>query len=523
MNQNSLFSLRYFGLAERNVLSVRAFVFCCFFSGFLFAQQLTSEEIKTAAKEKFASSIFDLKSFLALPNDGHFPDQVAQNLLWCDSLFSALDFKVKRISTEGAPLLFAEKKFYKKAKTVLFYLQIDGQPVDSTKWKQPNPFKAVLKEKNDSVWEILDYEKLQTDFDPDWRIFARSASDSKGPAIAFISALQILQSKKLKPQFNIKVIMDFQEEMGSPHLAPAVVANKELLAADMMLIMDGTRHLSNLPTLTYGARGIATATLRVFGPSSPLHSGQYGNFAPNPVFETAKLLGSLKDETGKVTLKGFYDGITISDSEKELLAQIPENRDSLLARLGVARPDAVANTYQEALQYPSLNIRGLRSGWVGEEVRTIIPAEVITEIDMRLVPESDGTRLMESLKSHIQTQGYHLVDSIPTVMERATYPKLAAFSYRLGSKPFRTPMNSETGAFLNAALQKVFGAAFVNMRTTGGSQPIAPFINTLGIPAVSIRIPNPDNSIHSPNENLRLGNFLEGIVSCLAILDEPMH
>ena len=496
--------------------------FLLFFSGILNAQRLSSDQIKSAAEDKFTSSIFELKSFLALQNDGHFLEEVKQNLAWCDSVFSDLDFDVEQISTEGAPLLFAQKKYRKNAKTILFYLQIDGQPVDPSKWKQPNPFEATLKEKQNADWETIDFEKLKTEFDPDWRIFARSASDSKGPAMAFISALQILKSKKIKPQFNVKVIMDFQEEMGSPHLAPAVVANKELLAADMMLIMDGTRHLSNLPTLCYGARGIATATLKVFGPRTPLHSGQYGNFAPNPVFETAKLLGSLKDENGKVTLPGFYEGIEISTSEKKALLQVPENRDSLLLRLGVARPDAVGDNYQEALQYPTLNIRGMKSAWVGAEVRTIIPAEVITEIDMRLVPESDGKRLMEGLKSYIQAQGYHMVDSIPTTDERSTYSKLASFSYRLGSKPFRTPMNSETGAFLNTALKKVFGEKIVNMRTTGGSQPIAPFINTLGIPAVSVRIPNPDNSIHSPNENLRLGNFLEGIVTCLAILDQPM-
>lgn len=515
-------SVKKYGARRIKNLSVGLFVFWCFLGGFLHAQQLTSTAIKAAAKDKFVTAIFDLKSFLALPNDGHFPDQVEKNLAWCDSLFSELDFNVKRISTEGAPLLFAEKKFRKNAKTILFYLQIDGQPVDSTKWKQANPFEAVLKEKHEADWETLDYGRLKSEFNPDWRIFARSASDSKGPAIAFISALQILKDKKLRPQFNVKVIMDFQEEMGSPHLAAAVTTNKELLASDMILIMDGTRHLSNLPTLTYGARGIATATLKVFGARYPLHSGQYGNFAPNPVFETAKLLGGIKDSSGRVTIAGFYDGIELSDREKLVLNSVPENLDSIRKRLGIAVSDAIGATYQEALQYPSLNIRGLKAAWVGDEVRTIVPSEVIAEIDMRLVPESDGTRLMELLKSYIQESGYHLVDSIPSEKERQTYPKLASFTYRLGSKPFRTPMDSETGVFLNKALQKVFGNNLVNMRTTGGSQPIAPFINTLGIPAVAVRIPNPDNNIHSPNENLRLGNFLEGIVTCLAILDEPI-
>ena len=129
---------------------------------------------------------------------------------------------------------------------------------------------------------------------------------------------------------------------------------------------------------------------------------------------------------------------------------------------------------------------------------------------------------MQLLKNYIEDQGYHLVDSIPSERERKNYTKLASFKYRLGSDPFRTDMDSPIGTYLEKAMRKVFDDAFIKMRTTGGSQPMAPFINTLGIPAVSIRIPNPDNNIHSPNENLRLGNFLEGIITCLAILDEPV-
>lgn len=486
------------------------------------AQKLSKSDIYSAAKEEFSSAIFDYISFLEIPNDGHYPDQIENNLKACNTIFTHLNFKTKTITSNGVPVLFAEKIFNKKAKTVLFYLQIDGQPVDTSAWDQPHPFKPVLKEKQNGVWKIIDLNKLKIEYNPDWRIFARSASDSKGPAMALITALQILQKKGIKPSFNVKVIMDFQEEMGSPTLPQAVLDNKEVLKADMLFIMDGTRHVSNLPTLTYGARGIATAKLKTFGSYSPLHSGQYGNFAPNPVFETARLIAGLKDENGRVKLPGFYDGITLTEEDKLEINNVPENKDSILKRIGNAVSDAVGNTYQEALQYPSLNIRGLNAAWVGDEVRTIIPSEVITEIDMRLVPESDGKKLMESLKKYIIDSGYHLVDSIPTPEERKRYSKLASFTYQLGSLPFRTEMDSPIGHLLNKSMKKVFGDKVVNMRTTGGSQPMSPFITTLNIPAVSIRIPNPDNNIHSPNENLRLENFLEGIVTCLAILDEPI-
>ena len=487
------------------------------------SQTLTKAEIKISAKEKFPSALLKLKSFLEIQNDGHFPKEIKNNMNWCKDVFSELDFKVQTITTDGAPLLFAEKKINNKAKTVLFYLQIDGQPVDKKAWNQKNPFLPVFKEKTAlNTWKTIKYDPLKDTFNPDYRIFARSASDSKGPAMSLISALEILHSKNIKQKFNIKIIMDFQEEMGSPQLANAVINNKKLLQADMVLIMDGTRHLSNLPTLTYGARGIAVATIKVFGARYPLHSGQYGNFAPNPVFSTAKLLAGLKDDSGRVTLPGFYEGIHLSKKEKKLLNNVPENLDDIKRRLGIAKHDALGETYQEVLQYPSLNIRGLKAAWTGNKVRTIIPAEVITEIDMRLVPESDGKRLIGLLKNYIINKGFHLVDSIPTEEERAKYSKLASFKYRLGSNPFRTKLDGPMSVFLNKALRKIYGNNIVNMRSTGGSQPIAPFVKTLAIPAVSIRIPNPDNNIHSPNENLRLGNFLEGIETCLAILNEKL-
>ncbi|MFX0558151.1 M20/M25/M40 family metallo-hydrolase [Maribacter sp. CXY002] len=486
------------------------------------AQSLSKKYITEATEEKFVESISNLQQFLRLKNDGNYPDQILRNKHWCDSVFTQLNFKTTTIETNGAPLLFAEKMYHKKAKSILFYLQIDGQPVDTTAWLQANPFEPVLKEKKDGVWQSISFENIHKKINPDWRIFARSASDSKGPAMSLISALQILQSKKIKPAFNIKVIMDFQEELGSPDLPKAVSIHKDLLASEMLFIMDGTRHISNLPTLTYGARGIATAKLTIYGPRYGLHSGQYGNFAPNPVFEAAKLIASLKDEYGKVTIPHFYDGVSLTDDDKARLKKIPEDMDQTLSNLGISKAEQVGETYQEALQYPSLNIRGIKAAWVDKEVRTIIPSEVLIEIDMRLVPETPGERQIALLKKHIQDYGYHLVDSLPTNIERKKYSKLASLSHRIGSEPFRTEMDSPIGNFLNKAMYKVFAGQVVNMRTTGGSQPMAPFIKTLNVPAVSIRIPNPDNGIHGPNENLRLGNLKEGIISCLAILSEPL-
>ena len=152
----------------------------------------------------------------------------------------------------------------------------------------------------------------------------------------------------------------------------------------MLVIFDGPRHITNRPTLTFGARGIATITLKVFGPYFPQHSGHYGNYIPNPAVRLAQLIASMKDENGRVTIPTFYEGITISEDVKAVLKSVPDDEKVINYKMGIANSDSVATTYQESLQYPSLNVRGMLSGWVGEEVRTIVPASATAEIDVRL-------------------------------------------------------------------------------------------------------------------------------------------
>ncbi|MFM8758212.1 MAG: hypothetical protein ACKODS_01520, partial [Methylophilaceae bacterium] len=174
---------------------------------------------------------------------------IEKNVGWCENAFAKRGFTTKRLHTQTVPLLLAERNVKNAKKTVLSYLQIDRQPVDPSKWEQESPWKPTLKEKNaEGKWASIPFEKLQTELKRDWRIFVRSASDAKGPAMAFIASLDALAEIKREPNFNIKVIMDFEEELGSPHLPDAVIKYKTELAADMLIIFDGPRHVSNEPT-----------------------------------------------------------------------------------------------------------------------------------------------------------------------------------------------------------------------------------------------------------------------------------
>ncbi|WP_411031293.1 M20/M25/M40 family metallo-hydrolase [Spongiimicrobium sp. 3-5] len=487
-----------------------------------FCQRLDQDRLDVLS-EKYAKSSFPmLKELLSIPNDALYPKDIEKNVRWCEEVFASRGFSLTRIETEIAPLLLAERKVKKAKKTVLIYLQVDGQPVDTTRWFQENPYKPVLKKQGASGdWEEIPWSNIEN-YEDDWRVFARSASDAKGPVAMFLAALDALAAEKLEPNYNIKVIMDFEEELGSPRLPGAVKAHSELLKCDMLIIFDGPRHITNKPTLTFGARGIATIALTTYGPVVPQHSGHFGNYAPNPALGLSKLLASMKDDNGLVTLPGFYDGIAIDTETEKILRVVPDDEDEIQNRLQLGSIDKVGSYYQEAMQYPSLNIRGMQSGWINEKVRTIVPAWAKAEIDVRLVLESDPERLIGLIKKHVEDKGYYLTESLPTKEERMTNEKVATFNYEVSYGAFRTDFSSEVGTWLRKALKNAFGEAPIMKRTSGGSIPISPFVTTLGVPAVGVPTVNQDNNQHSPNENLRLGNYREGIKTMMAILAEKL-
>ena len=351
-----------------------------------------------------------LKDLLSIPSDAHFPEHVAANVAWMESAFDGRGFETTVLETGGPPLLLAERKVGANAKTVLIYLQIDGQPVDPSKWNQESAYRPVLKEQIGDEWRIIDWDKLQGELNPEWRVFARAASDAKGPVAMFLTALDILKAEGLAQTHNLKVIMDFEEELGSPHLPAAVEKFKTELAADMLLIYDGPRHTSNRPTLVFGARGIATVSLTVFGPKRPQHSGTYGNYVPNPAIRLSRLLAGMEDDEGRVIIPGFYDGIEIAPDVRAVINSVPDDEEAIRRSIGIKTPDRVAGTYQESIQYPSISVLGLESAWVGSQARTIIPATATAELDIRLVIESDPERLVGLVHQHIVDQGFHIIN-----------------------------------------------------------------------------------------------------------------
>jgi acetylornithine deacetylase/succinyl-diaminopimelate desuccinylase-like protein len=390
---------------------------------------------------------------------------------------------------------------------------VDGQPVDPPAWKQEDPFVPVMRTgRLDAGGTLVGDWRDRDRFDDDWRLFARSASDDKSPIIAMLAALDALAAAGLRPSTHLKVIIDTEEEASSPNLVPAVQAHRDLLAADMMLIFDGPIHSSGRPTLAFGARGIVTATLTVYGPKSGVHSGNYGNWVPNPALRLSHLLASMKDDDGRVTVEGFLDEVVpLTAEERALLSGVPDDSANLMRTFGISAPERAGRSLQEGLQEPTLNIRGLAAAHVGAGVRTIIPDRAVAAIDIRLVKETSGRRLLERLADHIRRQGFHLADGDPDDATRAAHARIARLEAGSETPAFRTsPLLPESRA-LAAAMTAAFGEPPVQIRTLGGTVPIAPFVDALNVPAVLVPIVNFDNNQHEENENLRMGHFFKGI------------
>ena len=488
-------------------------------ASFVYAQDAINYD--ELAKKFGVKHLETLRTFLSLPCDANFSEDIMKNVSWVEKTFEERGFTALRLQTPTVPVLLLQKMAENpSAKTITFYFHADGQPVTPSEWKQENPFIPVLKQKNpaDSTWQTMPFDVLKEGFDPDWRIFARASSDDKGPGVMLLAALDAIKSVNVKPDFNIKIMVDFEEEMGSVHLPGIVQKYKDFLKTDLLLVLDGPTHESNLPTLSFGARGIVTVTLTTYGAYTALHSGHYGNYVKNPAWRMVKLLSTMKTSSGKVIIPGFYEGVSVDRATKEYLKTIPDDIAALYSRFGIRKSEKIGDSYRESIMYPSLNIRGLKSGEVAEKAGTIIPERAVAEIDIRTVTQTPPDALVKKLRTHIEKHGYHIVDHDPTAEERAKYDNLIKLSVRPPYGAFSTPIIGKEAQWLEKAIQKTGKSKVLKLPLMGGSLPISPFVSQMGVPAVIVPTVNSDNNQHSFDENLRLGNFIDGIKILMGIL-----
>lgn len=263
---------------------------------------------------------------------------------------------------------------------------------------------------------------------------------------------------------------------------------------------------------------MAGLNLTVYGPRRELHSGHYGNWAPNPAMMLARLLVSMKDDTGRVTIKGFYDGIVpLTATEAQALADAPAIDSALRDELWLGWTEGGGQSLAELINQPSLNIRGLESGAVGAQTRNVVPARATASLDLRLVKGLDHRAQVERVLAHIRQQGYEVIQEEPTAEVLRRHAKVARVTVEPGYNAVRTSMDLPVAQRVVAAVREARGPV-VSMPTLGGSVPLVLIEEALHVPMIGIPIANHDNNQHSANENLRLANLWDGIETMAALM-----
>ncbi|MBT5219863.1 MAG: M20/M25/M40 family metallo-hydrolase, partial [Woeseia sp.] len=396
--------------------------------------------------------------------------------------------------------------------TVLIYAHFDGQPVQEENWVYP-PFEPTLLDAPlQSGGQPVNIDDVEGDFDPEWRLYARSAGDDKMPIIALVHALDALRENGIELSVNLKLLLDGEEERGSPTVGRILEENLELFDVDLLLFCDGPMHQSRQTQLVFGVRGGRTLDITTYGANRPLHSGHYGNWAPNPIMNLAYLLTSMRDETGRILIDGYYDNVaTLTELERAAIADMPDVALLLQDELSVHTPEGAGTRLEELITLPALNARGIVAGGVGDKGRNIILSNATVSLNLRLVPNQSPERVRELIEAHVSEQGFYIVHEDPTNEDLRTHQKVAKLDWRgAGGPGLRTPLDHPMSLRL-VKLMRTISPELIVTPSMGGGLPLHAFDTQLEAPIIVLPLANHDNNQHAENENIRLQNVWDAM------------
>jgi acetylornithine deacetylase/succinyl-diaminopimelate desuccinylase-like protein len=504
----------------KHLLAIILFFIC----QFIFAQTST-EKVRTYCSLHEGEMLKEYFSLLSLPNHALDKVNIDKNALFIESMLKKRGIQTQLLesNTKGTPkAVYGEVRAPGATRTIIFYAHYDGQPVSPEKWHPAiKPYQPVLLDKPiEQSGKPISFPTNGKPFDPDWRISCRSSSDDKAGVMTIINAYDALIKSGQKLNNNIKFFFEGEEEIGSLHLGEILDKHKDLLKADLWLIGDGPVHQSGLPMLDFGVRGDVNVDITVYGPKRPLHSGHYGNWAPNPCLLMSRLLASMKDEEGIVKIKGYYDDVTpFSASEKNAFKAIPSVDVQMKKELGINKPEGGGKTLFETFEWPSLNINGIKCADVENQASNVITTEAKATLDLRQVLGTDYLKQVELLKQHVLEQGFLLLDRDPTDEERSQNPKIAKLKIvKGGYNAQRTPLDLPISQQVIRAVQSATGKQLILEPTSGGSLPLYLFEKHLNAKVINLCLVNHDNNQHSENENVRLQNLWDSIAQLAAIM-----
>jgi len=484
--------------------------------------QTTQEKVRAYRQANEHQILKEFTTLLSIPNVASDTPNIRRNAALIVEMMKqrGLNPRLLEASTPNVPpVVYGEWKTPGAQRTILVYAHYDGQPTDPKQWTGTLPWEPVFRS-----GAIEEGGNIVTAgggaLNPQWRIYARSASDDKAGVMAILTAFSALKEKGVALTANVKFFFEGEEEAGSPHLGEIINLNKELLAADAWIIGDGPVHQSGRKQVVFGARGDVNVDLTVYAAKRPLHSGHYGNWSPNPALMLARLLASMKDDDGRVTIDGWYsDAEPLGEVERRAIAEAPQYDEELKQQLGIKRTEGGGKSLLELINQPSLNINGFASGDVGALARNVIPTTATAVLDLRLVRGNDHQRQIQRVIDHVRKQGYYVTDRDPTNAERAQYPLLARINVRPGGyNAERTRMDLPISKSVIDAVQSTSPEKIVLLPTSGGSLPLSIITERLKTVTISVPIANYDNNQHAENENIRLQNLWDGFEIWAAIM-----
>ena len=459
--------------------------------------------------------------FLRLPNVAANLEDTQRNAVWIRDQFAARGVALDLLALDGVPPLVTGRIDVPGAERTLgIYVHYDGQPVDETNWTH-DPWAPVLyTAAMYAGGEPMDFPAPGERVDPEARLYARSASDDKAPIGALLAALDALAEADLAVTSNIVFLFDGEEERGSPNLGDYFEVHGERFAdVDLWLFCDGPVHQSRRPQVVYGVRGVTGLEVTVYGASRPLHSGHYGNWAPVPGQMLAELIASMKAPDGEVLIEGFYDSVDpLTAAEQAAIDALPLVDEPLKHELALARTEGGGERLERRLTLPSLTVRGLSSGNVGEKARNVIPSTATASLGVRLVRGNDPARMLDLVEAHIASRGYHIVREDPDVETLRAHTRVAKVTRGVGYPASRASMDHPLAQRVVEAAGRASGEPVLQVPTLGGTLPVFLFEQVLDTPAIIVPIANHDNNQHAADENIRIANLWYGIDLYAALL-----
>jgi acetylornithine deacetylase/succinyl-diaminopimelate desuccinylase-like protein len=436
-------------------------------------------------RDRFLNELLDLLRFPSVSADSRHKDDMIRTAEFLkDRLLELGAENVEICPTAGHPILYGEKIVDSSLPTVLVYGHYDVQPPDPLELWTSAPFEPVVK---------------TTERHPQGAIFARGACDDKGQMYMHIKAFEyMVRNNALK--CNVKFMIEGEEEVGSPNLGPFIKSNKERLECDVILVSDTSMIANDVPSITSGLRGLSYIEVEVTGPNRDLHSGTYGGAVANPINILSKMIASLHDENGHITIEGFYeDVLDLSDADRAAINRTPFDLNAYKKALNIEEVwgEKGYSVIERASTRPTLDVNGIWGGYTGEGAKTVLPSKAYAKISMRLVPNQNSDKITELFQRHFEKIA-------PSCVKVKVMP-------HHGGEPVLTPTDGIEYKAAAKAYFETFGKEPIPSRAGGSIPIVALFEAVLGVKTVLMGFGLDSDAIHSPNENFGLFNYYKGI------------